>query len=403
MADSVYFETLRRLYRPIRAAEWTMTLEPMRALLAALGDPQTAFPSVVVAGSTGKGTACAQIAALARAQGRRVGLYTSPHLHLFRERMTTDGVMIAPDEVVSGMAEVFAAAERLGHAYSTFELATALAFGWFARQQIELAVLEVGLGGRFDAVNTVENVLSVFTPIEAEHVAVLGGSLESVAWHKAGILQPGGFGVTVAQTPLVGEVLRREALTLNATLVEAATYWDEPAWSLLADRLRLTRWPDRALIDGVTPPGRLERIEVGGRTVLIDGGHTPLSALRLRAAIDAAGGSARLVIGMLADKDTAGYLSAFDAPGLTLVLTRVPGHRAAEPEALRAAFAPRYAEVEIVADADQALRGLASAPEPLTVVAGSFRLAADAREWFGLLSADEVEEARATRAIFRGM
>ncbi len=398
MADSAYVETLRRLYRPIRAADWTMTLEPMRALLAALGDPQRAFPSVVVAGSTGKGTACAQVAALARADGRRVGLYTSPHLHLFRERMTINGVMIAPDEVVSGMAEVLAAAGRIGHAYSTFELTTALAFGWFARQQVDWAVLEVGLGGRFDAVNTVENRLALLTPIEAEHVAILGGSLESVAWHKAGILQRGGFGVTVPQTPDVTDVLRRAAAEQDVRLVEAASYWDEPAWSLLAERIGLPA--ERPVIPMARLPGRLERIKVGGRAVLIDGGHTPLSARRLRAALDI---PARLVIGMLADKDAAGYLAAFDAPGLHVVLTRARGHRAAEPEALRAAFAPKAAEVEIIADADEALRELRAAPEALAAVAGSFRLAAQARETFGLLSADEVDEARATREIFRGL
>ena len=137
--------------------------------------------------------------------------------------------------------------------------------------------------------------------------------------------------------------------------------------------------------------------------LLIDGGHTPLAARRLRAAIDAARGSARVVVGMLADKDAAAYLVALDAPGLRITLTRVPGHRAAEPEAMLAAFSPRHAEARIVADVDEALRDLLVAPEPFGVVAGSFRLVARAREAFGLLSADDLDEARATRAIFKGL
>ena len=97
-------------------------------------------------------------------------------------------------------ALVLDAAQTLDHRYSTFEYATAIALSWFAQQQIDIAVLEIGIGGRFDAVNVVANDLAVFTPIEAEHVAMLGGSLKSVAWHKAGIIQPGGQAISVPQT-----------------------------------------------------------------------------------------------------------------------------------------------------------------------------------------------------------
>ncbi len=237
-----YFDALRALVQPIRAATWELTLDPMRRLIAALDEPQRAYRAVVVTGSTGKGTTCLRIAAALSASGLKVGLYTSPHLHLFRERfvvmkphpptpsataLTGEGEqnptrMITQAEFVE-MAQMVLAAEReinrdADHVYSTFERATALALLWFARQQIDVAVLEVGIGGRFDAVNVVANDLAVFTPIEAEHVAILGGSLESVAWHKAGIIQPRSAAISVAQTPEVWAVLEREAQEKGASL-----------------------------------------------------------------------------------------------------------------------------------------------------------------------------------------
>src|SRR6185503_972995 len=191
--------------------------------------------SVVVTGSTGKGTTCLRLAELLSIAGLNVGLYTSPHLHLFRERfavlVSSDGSrrlnidlqnrscrLITQSEFVEIAQIVFTAQQKLDHRYSTFESATAIALLWFAKQQVEIAVLEIGIGGRFDAVNAVTNVLAVFTPIEAEHISMLGGSLESVAWHKAGIIQPNGQAISVPQVPEVMAVLEREAYEKGAAL-----------------------------------------------------------------------------------------------------------------------------------------------------------------------------------------
>ncbi|MBZ0296678.1 MAG: hypothetical protein K8L99_29220, partial [Anaerolineae bacterium] len=206
-----YLDALSQLCQPIRAGEYPQTLTPMLELMAALGNPQQKLRAVVVAGSTGKGTTCYHIAQLLRASGLNIGLYTSPHLHSFRERFIYNDVMISGDAFVEAYAAVQAAMATLNHRYSTFEQATALALWWFARQQPDVVVLEIGLGGRFDAVNVVDNLLAVLTPIEMEHAAMLGGSQQSVAWHKAGIIRHEGQAITVTQSPDVLAVLEAEA------------------------------------------------------------------------------------------------------------------------------------------------------------------------------------------------
>lgn len=398
-----YFALLRDLSQPIRAAALPHSLDHVRRLLDALGNPQDAFHSVVVTGSTGKGTACARIAQNLSITGMRTGLYTSPHLHSFRERfavLEAESAWAQPaaprhaqtprritqDEFVEIGRAVLDAEHALGHPYSTFESATALALLWFARQHIEIAALEIGIGGRYDTVNAVANVLAVFTPIEAEHVAMLGGSLESVAWHKAGIIQPNGRAVTLPQLPDVMAVLEREAGEKGAKLSVVED---------LANDFPLGSAPPLRL------PGRLERVTVGGRGVIIDGGHTPNAARHLRQFIGESG-SIRLIVGMLRDKNVSEYLSLFDAPNVHFVYTHAPGDRALTPGELLERYAPAQASVTLTASLDVALSAVESAPESLIVVCGSLRMAAAAREAFGLLTPDELDEARRTHAIFEG-
>jgi dihydrofolate synthase / folylpolyglutamate synthase len=412
-----FLQALSDLCQPIRAGAYPQTLRPMRALLAALGNPQRKFPAVVVAGSTGKGTTCHHIARLLRAGGLNVGLYTSPHLHIFRERFSINEIIITEDEFVEGFEAVHAASAKLNYTYSTFEQATALAAWWFARQKIDIAVLEIGLGGRFDAVNAIDNVLSVFTRIETEHAAMLGGSLKSVAWHKAGIIRPGGHAVTVKQQTDVYMILSAEARIKNARLHldGGRSYTQDGQESLLA----LAAWqnllergviPRRAFQIGINfnslgLPGRLEQVKVHDRTILIDGGHTPASARYLLSEIMRKTGvtkPVRMVIGMLQDKSASEYLHVFDSPRFHVVLTQAPGHRANTPEALLSQSDFHYATVETIPRLQDALDGVYTAPENLTVVAGSLRMAATAREAFGLLSEDDIAEAQATRSIFDG-
>ncbi|MBZ0301823.1 MAG: hypothetical protein K8J31_18895 [Anaerolineae bacterium] len=412
---TTYMEALNQLCQPVRQSEYPATLRPMQELLARIGSPQHALRAVVVTGSTGKGTTCYQIARLLRAASLNVGLYTSPHLHSFRERFVFNDQVIPEADFVQGVKVVTAAANSLGRAYSTFEQATALALWWFARQQPDVVVLEIGLGGRWDAVNVVDNTLAVFTRIEAEHAAMLGGSLRSVAWHKAGIIKPGGHAVTVKQDTDVFMILRAEARFQHARLhltggrnlphEKSEALLPLAAWENLLERGIVPRRTFQHEIDFGTLPGRLEQVQIHGRRVLIDGGHTPEAARYLLTEITRLTGQlepVRIIIGLLNDKDAFHYLRVFDSPRFHIVLTRAPGHRAALPEDLYLRHPFAYATVEIVPELEHALNQADRAPESLVVVAGSLRTVAVARETYGLLPAAALDEAHATRSLFDG-
>jgi len=379
-----YAAALRELIQPTRAADYAaaneQTLAPMRALMRALGDPQDQFESIVVAGSVGKTSLCHQIAAGVRRDGQRVGLYTSPHLHSFRERFIVDGTMISMAEFVETWSNVKRAISALATqhsilSFSTFEAATVLCLLWFARKQVDIAVLEVGLGGRFDAVNIVSNVFSVITPIELEHAALLGGTLERIAWHKAGVFRRKTNAYSVPQQPEVMAVLQREAEANKVTL-----------------------FPIERLIDGyptILPlTGRAERTPDG---ILIDGAHTVGGVRRLCASIAP---SAQIVVGMLRDKAVADVLAVFDQPGLHLLLTTAPGSRGLPAAELAARYTPTRATYEIVPNLDAAFQQVAAASADGRIVTGSLRMAAAAREYFGLVTGDMIAEAAATRAIY---
>ena len=423
--DAAYYAALDALIHPIAAARLPETLEPMRALLAALGHPERACPVVAVAGSTGKGTAALRLAAGLAAGGMRVGLYTSPHLHSFRERFAILTPALTPDPSPpaltpapspSGRGEkgwitpsaftaqaraVDEAARAAGLTPSTFERATALALRWFAGQRVELAVCEIGLGGRFDAVNAAPNVLALIGPIEREHAVMLGGTLERIAWHQAAIIAPGGVAVVLPPAdPQVRAVIEAEAAQQSAALVFAD---DVAAVGLAVLRERGIAPPGAAIPDGVALPGRLERAEVNGRRVLIDGGHTPLAAQRLAEAIaPELAGEVCVVVGMLADKDAAAYLRELDAPGVRFIATTAPADRALPAAQLAGTYALQHAPITVEPSFERALAAGMAAEAELTVVAGSLRMAAAAREAFGLLDAAALDEARRTRALFEG-
>ncbi len=172
-------------------------LDAVRALLAGLEDPQLRYPSIHVTGSKGKGSVAAMAQAILSAHGLRTGLYTSPHLESYRERMRLDGRPISPDAVVEAVERVDRRARelveqgRLGRPPTFFELTTAVAFDWFARERVDAAVVEVGIGGRLDATNVLASRVGVVTTIELEHTEILGPTLAAIATEKSGILHPG--------------------------------------------------------------------------------------------------------------------------------------------------------------------------------------------------------------------
>lgn len=397
-----YPAALRALCKPVRADHFPRALAPMQSLLAALGSPHLDCPAVVVAGSVGKGSTCAQIAARLHQPDFTPGLFTGPHLHSIRERFMVGQECISQAEFIQGVEFVARAAEQVAHPFSTFELTTALAFWWFSLRRVPLAILEVGMGGRFDAVNTVPNILAVLTPIEMEHVQMLGGSLQSIAWHKAGIIQANGRLITTEQSPTVADVIAQEVVYRRSALEVVPAY--RLAQAACASLIERGFAPGPLSDDAPTVrlPGRLEWVQTNGQEVLLDGGHTPGSAQRLRRTLSADGGEVCLVIGMLRDKQARDYLAQFDDPAYRIILTRAPGHRGLEPDALAAAAQLRHARVQLQPDPSVALAELLIAPEHQRIVAGSLRLVALAREQYGLLSPEEQAEAALNRMIFEG-
>jgi dihydrofolate synthase/folylpolyglutamate synthase len=211
---------------PDRQRATSFPLERPARLLAKLGRPDQRFRIVLIAGTKGKGSTAVLTASILQAHGWRVGLYTQPHLHSFRERLRIDGELIGEAEFADALAALqsaVAAADadqpQLGP-LTAYEITTMLTLDWFARRGVDWAVLEVGLGGRLDATNVVTPDLAIITPISYDHTHVLGRTLGAIAAEKAGIIKPGRLVVSAPQRPAAGKVIRRVARQRGAVLVE---------------------------------------------------------------------------------------------------------------------------------------------------------------------------------------
>jgi dihydrofolate synthase/folylpolyglutamate synthase len=344
---------------------WLEALGPQRirpglsrtsALLAFLGNPQNSFRSILIGGTNGKGSTAAAISALLTAAGVRCGLYTSPHLVCVTERIRVadrDVSSSALDDALSLVARISAPGLR-GPTY--FEALTVAAFELFRRARISVAVVEVGIGGRLDATNVLTPDVSVVTNVAADHLDVLGPTLEDVAREKAGIFrtgQPALVGSTgTAEGPR--DVLHEEARRIGARLVEipvleASDLEDPLPGAHQRQNLALALAAARAIapleaaavargLAAVRWPGRLQTLErSGSRTLLLDGAHNPPGACALAAHLDASGlaGRVDLLFGGMADKDLASVFAPLAARARRIVLVAPDSPRAEAPEALR--------------------------------------------------------------------
>src|SRR3979411_159301 len=205
-------------------------LAHMRVLLAALGHPENRFPSVLVAGTNGKGSTAATLASILQASGLKTGLYTSPHLVRINERIRLNGEAISDDDfamlhdVVDRTAERLVGEGDLPWHPSFFEMLTAMAFEYFAHSRPDMVVLEVGMGGRLDATNVVEPRLSIITDISLDHQKYLGETIAEIACEKAGIIRPGGIVVTLPQLPEANDVIGNAILDAGVRAVNAVPY-----------------------------------------------------------------------------------------------------------------------------------------------------------------------------------
>lgn len=230
MSYSSAISKLLALGHELHGTQHKFELKYVRTLLASLGNPQSRFESVLIAGTNGKGSTAATLASILIAAGHRTALYTSPHLVRVNERIRINGQEIPNDHFARAYERVEAAAQTLLAAGdlpwhpSFFEMLTAMAFLHFAESGIELAVLEVGMGGRLDATNVVEPRVSVVTDISLDHQKFLGNTITEIAREKAGIIRPNGIVVTLPQHPEANSVLGNMMLELGARAISAVPY-----------------------------------------------------------------------------------------------------------------------------------------------------------------------------------
>jgi dihydrofolate synthase/folylpolyglutamate synthase len=361
-------------------------LEAMREACEQTGHPERAFRVVHVAGTNGKGSVCAMVESIARAAGMRTGMYTSPHLSRFAERIRVDGAPVT-DEV---LAELLTRALDVQPELSFFESATLAAFLAFREAKVDLAVVEVGLGGRLDATNVVPTPLAAaITRIALDHTDRLGTTLVEIAREKAGIAKPGLdilLGAMPADVQAAIDEVAHAAGATTTRVVEAplAVHLGlagehQRANALIAAELGRRIGASRAAIARglaeVRWPGRLERIG----DVLLDGAHNPDGARALAAYVSGLGVPAErvtLVFGALADKDWAGMLDALAPVAGKRVYVAPQG--TSRGAAVAADMAARHAG-ETAASLEAALDGVAHDPASLVVVCGSLVLVGQAR------------------------
>jgi dihydrofolate synthase/folylpolyglutamate synthase len=385
-------------------------LERIEGLLGALGHPEERYALVQVGGTNGKGSIASMLATMLKAGGHRVGLYTSPHLCSFRERIRVNGAAIAPDAVVDGVDALGTLIAR--HDATMFEATTALALDHFAREAVDVAVLEVGLGGRLDATTVGRPAAAVLGPIDLDHEEYLGGTLAAIAGEKAAIIRSG-VALSAAQAPEAADVVVRRAKETRVPLllegrdlavtVEARSLRGQrisctgrdfgpmeldlpllgvfqPSNALLAvATARVLGVAEPAIRAGLARARWPGRLEIVGRDpmLVLDGAHNPAGARALARSLRELFGGAplTLVLGLSQDKDARAILGALVPLAARVVLTRAANPRAADPRALVAALPPTSIPVEIAESPAQALGVAMRSPHtPIVGVAGSLFL-----------------------------
>jgi dihydrofolate synthase / folylpolyglutamate synthase len=423
-------------------------LAHVRVLLRALDHPEKRFPSVLIAGTNGKGSTAATLASILRASGLKTGLYTSPHLIRINERIRINGAEIGDSDFASLHAEVDRAAERLVESSelpwhpSFFEMMTAIAFMYFAREKVELAVLEVGMGGRLDATNVVDPRVSVITDISLDHQKYLGNTVGEIAREKAGIIRQGGAVVTLPQQPEANDAIGNTILELDARAVNAVPYVPpvSPAsnqYSVLSTESGacVYRYPlqvlgEQILVEtslvgrhqlrnvalaiavgvelseqgfgGITAnsieegiretrwPGRFEVIPAreGWPEIVIDVAHNPAGAWALRSVLSERYEDRRLifVFGALRDKAISEMAEILFPLAERVIATTPENPRAATPEDIQAAAARTGADVETVGGVQKAVERAKSLADGdgVLVITGSIYLVGEAMQALGL-------------------
>ncbi|HYN08433.1 MAG TPA: folylpolyglutamate synthase/dihydrofolate synthase family protein [Vicinamibacterales bacterium] len=398
-------------------------LDQIRALCEQLDRPQDSFRSIVVAGTNGKGSVTAMVERGLRAAGYRTGRYTSPHLAHLEERFAIDGVSVPANVLDEVLGRVQSAATKLPAPSSYFEATTAAAFEIFRDGQVDVAVLEVGLGGRLDATNVVTPIAVAITAIDFDHQAYLGDTIEAIAREKAGVIKPDCLTVLAINPKAVREVVRAtceqqgaslvyapDGVAIDARIVDGATTLSlttprgthaglslalrgrhqidnaVTAVRLLeelaaSDRLSVPAGAIRSALADVEWPARLELIRWNGHEVLIDGAHNPAGAHALAWHLqETYDHRVPMVVGIMRDKNIGQMIQSLAPAASHFIFTASATGRASSPSDLvRAAahIAPYVPAVEFARPSD-ALRHAVTLGQP-AVVAGSLYLAGEIR------------------------
>lgn len=429
--ESAYLTVLSELFgranfetRRPRTPE-AFRLDPIRRLLEKLGNPHRRYAVIHIAGTKGKGSTAAMTEAILRAAGYRTGLYTSPHLHTMRERIRIDGEPIARSAVV----ELFEHLRPMILAdpdLTVFDILTTMGFLAFAEAGVEIAVVEVGLGGRLDSTNVVSPTVCLITALSLDHTEILGPTLAHIAFEKAGILKPGVPAVTAPQTEEAMAVLRQVAAERGVPLqtleewhygpkdVTPAGQWGEihapdgTRWSIRLPLLGRHQWENAALAvagvirlreqgwrisDEAIREG-LERVEWPGRfevlredpPFILDGAHNDASAARLAETVAEVfpGRRWQLIFGVSTDKDPAAILSPLRSLVAEAWLTRSRHPRAADPQRLADAAEALGLPWRIRGEVAQAVEEALAVGDPI-LVTGSLFVVAEAREAWATL------------------
>jgi dihydrofolate synthase/folylpolyglutamate synthase len=374
-------------------------LENIQRLLGALQIPAKEQRIVHVAGTNGKGSVCAMIDAVCRAQGYRTGLFTSPHLVTYRERIQVDGEMIAEDKVAEGLTTIRQLVSDWEPHPTFFEITTALALIHFKECGCEVVALETGLGGRLDATNAVEPVVSVITPIGYDHQTWLGNTLEEIAGEKAGIIKPRIPIVSALQEPDAEKVLRTRAIECAAPIeivsepyrmtplaLSGAHQKQNASLAIAALRSGGIAVQERAIARGlanVSWPARFQRWD---ERTIIDGAHNPSGARVLAETWREQFGDERatIILATLSDKDHRGICEALAPISAYVVLPKISGQRATDPEALAQVFSTitptlQHSIATSIADAFALAR---ARPDPI-LLTGSLHFAGEALATLG--------------------
>ncbi len=409
-----------------------LALQNISQVLAGLGDPQTRFPAVLISGSNGKGSVAAMLAAILARAGYRTGLYTSPHLVRYEERIAVDGRPVTPEAFAGAIGRVRATVDRLLAdgtltAHPThFEILTAAAFAHFAGSGVQAAVLEVGMGGRLDATVLAVPRLSIVTNVSLEHTSYLGATVPAIACEKAGILPEGGLLLAGESDPGALEVFRARAREQKGRLVELDRYatWgsgDDGRWWVETPRRRHADLqlglrgpyqrrnavlavaasdlleeigfgvPEEAIRGGLRRPdwpGRFQIVE-GSPRMILDAAHNPAGCAALREALEAHGVQAdrtTLLFGVLRDKEHAAMLKALAPAARRVVVTRGASPRFRDPHTLLSEVQGVGMEALATDSAEEGLRVAreATPPDGSICVCGSLYLVGDIMRLLGI-------------------